>query len=280
MRQKKSGRWKIPLVILLILLAILAALAVWQKNNLQAVIGFMTYSQEELEEQLQQNDQNIKDAVNAQPEITVRDLTEEEKQALRDGSLSASDLANRLVSPNPPALTPPPPDAEPSAPPAPSGKEPSTPSAPEDPAPPEQEAPSASSPPSPPATSQPAASTAVDYETQVNDIIARVYVLREEYLIALEQMEESAKKLYRSLPSEKRTAAKLAPVVSDYLDQATTLEAECDAKMDAIVTELESLQRKNGKTLDLVKTVKYTYANEKSLKKAWYMSELKTRGLI
>lgn len=269
MRQKKSGRWKIPLVILLILLAILAALAVWQKNNLQAVIGFMTYSQEELEEQLQQNDQKIKDAVNAQPEIIVRDITDEEKQALRDGSLSASDLAERLTSPNPPALTPTPPASEPS-----------TPSALEDPAPPEQEAPSVSSPPSPPATSQPAASTAVDYETQVNDIIARVYVLREEYLIALEQMEEDAKSLYRSLPAEKRTAAKLAPVVSDYLDQAANLEAECDAKMDTIVTELESLQRKNGKTLDLVKTVKYTYANEKSLKKAWYMSELKTRGLI
>lgn len=239
MRQKKSGRWKIPLVILLILLAILAALAVWQKNNLQAVIGFMTYSQEELEEQLQQNDQKIKDAVNAQPEIIVRDITDEEKQALRDGSLSASDLAKRLTSPNPPDLTP-----------------------------------------TPPATSQPAASTAVDYETQVNDIIARVYVLREEYLIALEQMEEDAKSLYRSLPAEKRTAAKLASVVSDYLGQAANLEAECDAKMDTIVTELESLQRKNGKTLDLVKTVKYTYANEKSLKKAWYMSELKTRGLI
>ena len=269
MRQKKSGRWKIPLVILLILLAILAALAVWQKNNLQAVIGFMTYSQEELEEQLQQNDQKIKDAVNAQPEIIVRDITDEEKQALRDGSLSASDLAKRLTSPNPPDLTPTPPASEPS-----------TPSALEDPAPPEQEAPSVSSPPSPPATSQPAASTAVDYETQVNDIIARVYVLREEYLIALEQMEEDAKSLYRSLPAEKRTAAKLASVVSDYLGQAANLEAECDAKMDTIVTELESLQRKNGKTLDLVKTVKYTYANEKSLKKAWYMSELKTRGLI
>lgn len=269
MRQKKSGRWKIPLVILLILLAILAALAVWQKNNLQAVIGFMTYSQEELEEQLQQNDQKIKDAVNAQPEIIVRDITDEEKQALRDGSLSASDLAERLTSPNPPDLTPTTPASEPS-----------TPSALEDPAPPEQEAPSVSSPPSPPATFQPAASTAVDYETQVNDIIARVYVLREEYLIALEQMEEDAKSLYRSLPAEKRTAAKLAPVVSDYLDQAANLESECDAKMDTIVTELESLQRKNGKTLDLVKTVKYTYANEKSLKKAWYMSELKTRGLI
>lgn len=272
MRQKKRGRWKVPLVIFTILLAILAALAVWQKNNLQAVIGFMTYSQEELEEQLQQNDQKIKDAVNAQPEITVRDLTEEEKQALRDGSLSASDLASRLVSPNPPALTPTPPTAEPSAPTTSPEQEAPAPSVPDEPAPPVQEA--------PPAASPPAASTAVDYETQVNDIIARVYVLREEYLIALEKMEEDAKTLYRSLPSEKRTAAKLAPVVSDYLDQAADLEAECDAKMDTIVTELESLQRKSGKTLDLVKTVKYTYANEKSLKKAWYMSELKTRGLI
>ena len=35
-----------------------------------------------------------------------------------------------------------------------------------------------------------------------------------------------------------------------------------------------------GEDMELVNTVAYTYANEKSLKKAWYMIELQRRGLI
>ena len=50
--------------------------------------------------------------------------------------------------------------------------------------------------------------------------------------------------------------------------------------MDEIVTAMESLIRANGGDMALVDKVVYTYANEKSLKKAWYMSELEKKGLV
>ena len=50
--------------------------------------------------------------------------------------------------------------------------------------------------------------------------------------------------------------------------------------MDVIIAELTALQKEYGKDMELVGTVAYTYANEKSLKKAWYMNELQRRGLI
>jgi len=47
-----------------------------------------------------------------------------------------------------------------------------------------------------------------------------------------------------------------------------------------LVKDLTALQKKYGQSMELVDTMKYTYANEKSLKKAWYMAELEQRGLI
>ena len=41
-----------------------------------------------LEEKLVENRQVIRDAVEAAPEIVVREVTEEERQALRDGAMS------------------------------------------------------------------------------------------------------------------------------------------------------------------------------------------------
>ena len=72
----------------------------------------------------------------------------------------------------------------------------------------------------------------------------------------------------------------LMNLAGSYLDRANALEAQCDSQMDEIVTAMESLIRANGGDMALVDKVVYTYANEKSLKKAWYMSELEQKGLV
>ena len=50
--------------------------------------------------------------------------------------------------------------------------------------------------------------------------------------------------------------------------------------MDEIVRAMEKLLRENEGDLGLVDTVVYTYANEKSLKKSWYLSKLEQKGLL
>ena len=64
------------------------------------------------------------------------------------------------------------------------------------------------------------------------------------------------------------------------MDQAAELEKECDGKMDALVAAMEKLIRENQGDMTLVDTVVDTYANEKSLKKAWYMAKLEENGLV
>lgn len=255
--KRRCGRWMI-LGCLAILAAAVAVLAYWQRNNIKAVANFTKYSQEELEQKLQENDQAIQSAMGDAPEITVRPVTEEERQALRDGTLTQEELAGLLLvteedtavsqGGEPPA----------SAPEAASGED-------------RQEASGQTD-----STAAPASA----YEKELSSLIAKVYVLREEYLIALDNMQAAATADYKAIPSEQRTKTAIGNLVSGYLSQASALEQECDSKMDGIVAELKQLLKENSGDMSLVDTVTYTYANEKSLKKAWYMSELQKRGLI
>ena len=80
-------RWmKILCIVLALLAALLAGLYWWQRENLKAVKDAASHSSEELEEKLAENQQQIRDVVDAAPEIVVREVTEEERQALRDGT--------------------------------------------------------------------------------------------------------------------------------------------------------------------------------------------------
>lgn len=230
------------LAILAVVVLALGALAWRFREEIHAFQISRQYSTGELEGQLDGTDQTIRDAVDASSDITVRAPTDEEKQALRDGTLTQDELVGRLTG----------------------GEE----NAASDTKPEEAEKPS----------KQPDAQQ--EYQKALSALVARVYVLREEYTNALEDMEEAAKADYYALPSGQRSASKLAPLVSSYLAKATALEKECDGKMDALIAEMEQLIKENNGDMSLTDTVFNTYVKEKSLKKAWYLSRLQEKGLV
>ena len=246
-RGKKHKTTRTVLLIVLAVLVLAVGLLAWRfRKEIQAFAISRQYSTAELEGQLADNDQTIRDAVEASSDVTVRAPTEEEREALRDGSLSQEELIGRLTGESAAG---------------------SSDSAPETAAPEEQ--PAEQAPAEPP-----------EYQKQLSALIAQVYVLREEYLAALDNMETSAKADYKALSGSQRTAARLASLVSDYIGRATRLEKECDGKMDAIIAQMETLIQANNGDMSLTDTVFNTYVNEKSLKKAWYMSRLQEKGLI
>lgn len=246
-RRKKRKTGRTVLLIVLAVLVLAVGLLAWRfRKEIQAFTISRQYSTAELENQLADNDQTIRDAVEASSDVTVRAPTDEEREALRDGSLTQEELIGRLTGESAAG---------------------SSDSAPETAAPEEQ--PAEQAPAEPP-----------EYQKQLSALIAQVYVLREEYLAALENMEVSAKADYRALSDSQRTAGKLASLVSDYIGRATRLEKECDGKMDAIIAQMETLIQANNGDMSLTDTVFNTYVNEKSLKKAWYMSRLQEKGLI
>lgn len=250
-------RWKKLLCgALVLLLLLVSGLIWWQRDNIQAIRDGLQYSSEEIEEKLQENQQTIQDAVNAAPEVVVRDVTEEEKQALKEGTITQEELADRLIgSEQVPSNV--------NDVPVQSSQQQGS-STPVEEATPEEK----------PPTVDP------EYQKKVSAIVAEVYVLREQYTIELDNMYETAKAEYKSMSEKERTKENLVDWAAGYMSKAIKLEKSCDAKMDEIVLRLDTLIRENNGDLSLVDTVVYTYASEKSLKKAWYMSELEKRGLV
>lgn len=118
------------------------------------------------------------------------------------------------------------------------------------------------------------------YEELLKAIVDKVYALRKEYVDALEKLEKDGIAAYKALSTEQRKGKALVDFASTYISKASGLEKDCDKKMDALVAELEALQKQFGQSDELVQQVIDTYAKEKSLKKAWYMSELSKRGMV
>ena len=199
----------------------LGALAWRFREEIHAFRIARQYSTGELQEQLDGTDQTIRDAVDASGDITVRAPTDEEKQALRDGTLTQDELVGRLTGSEENAAS----DTKPE----------------------KTEKPS----------EEPDAQQ--EYQKALSELIAKVYVLREEYTNALEDMETAAKADYYALPDGQRSVSKLAPLVSSYLAKATALEKECDGKMDAVIAEMERLIKENNGDMSLTDTVFDTY---------------------
>ena len=248
-------RRKTILCTILVLLAVsLAGLFWWQRDNLKAIHAATQHTSAELEEKLEENQQMIQEAVKAAGEVTVGEISEEDRQAFRDGSMTQEELVERLTNGG---------EGEPR-------EEPASTSRPESGG--KTDAPAVSE------KSEQSAESA--YQKELSALIAKVYVLREEYTLALDTMYADAKAEYLALPAEKRTKTQLLKMARGYLSRASALEKECDGKMDEIVRAMETLIRDNNGDLGLVDTVVYTYANEKSLKKSWYMSKLEQKGLL
>ena len=255
-------RRKTILCTILVLLAVsLAGLFWWQRDNLKAIHAATQHTSAELEEKLEENQQMIQEAVKAAGEVTVGEISEEDRQAFRDGSMTQEELVERLTNGG---------EGEPR-------EEPASTSRPEsggktDAAP---ETPDAAA-----AGEKSEKRAESSYQKELSALIAKVYVLREEYTLALDTMYADAKAEYLALPAEKRTTTQLAKMAKGYLSRANALEKECDGKMDEVIRAMETLIRDNNGDLTLVDTVVYTYANEKSLKKSWYMTKLEQKGLL
>ena len=269
-RQKGKGKAVAAVLLSILALLVLAAGALaWRfRDEIKAYRISRQYSSAELEEQLACNDRMIQEAAGNSTGITVRAPSEEEREALRDGSMTREELIERLMET---------PEAQISG----TGSESEGSQTPvEGSAAAEKTAEPKATPPVKTSEESENAEKQKKYENELSALIARVYILREEYIAALDGMEAAAKADYRALPSAQRTGTAMAALVSSYLAKATELEKQCDDRMDAIVAELRTLISENKGDMSLLDTVVYSYANEKSLRKAWYMSKLEEKGVI
>lgn len=203
---------KVLLIVLALLFIGIAALGVWQRENIAALCVALKYrSAEEIAVKEKENEQKTKELLTSLTDLPMRELSEEERAELESGKLSEEEAKNIVK-----------------------GGE----------------------------TEDNGNSSAVD------DIIARIYVLRAQYLSSLDALLGQAKAEVLKIPEEKRTTATLLNLGDVFIARGTALEGKCDAQMEALLTELSQQLKKENKSTKIISEIRSTYVSEKRLKKA------------
>lgn len=98
--------------------------------------------------------------------------------------------------------------------------------------------------------------------SRVDDIIAQIYVLRSTYVGKLDSLVVQAWGEYRSGKISK------SDLIAKYVGIGYSLEAECNGKIEGLLSELSKELSRTGEDMSLVDAVRRTYYSEKSIKKA------------
>lgn len=258
-------RKKRLLCVLLALVLVIGGVCVWQRNNLRALGLRLRMSQEELSEQMSAQ-QNKTAEVTQNAGVSVRPLTEEERERLRDNEMTRDELIERLVSGETGEETPSEPDEK---------TETQTPSDPVESTPqsPAEEQPTESEPTDEPAS--PAEETKNEVDTARDELakrIAEIYVMEAEYTAWLEDANRSAIADFEALPPEQQTTASKYSIGMQYLSLALEKEKECDARMSELEGDIRTLLTTLGEDTALADEIHRVYEEEKATKKAYYLS--------
>jgi hypothetical protein len=281
-KQKKKSRKRKYIILFSILAVIIAggtAVVISQRNNIDAARYFLSYSPDELRDKIDENEQRILDAVEEHIPVRVPDLTDEEKELLASDELSMEDavelLVERAISDDSSI----------------NGSQFAS-ALPQD-----NLQDNDSSDEVLPAVDQdhahletvdltmdpivnPTADTieaeeSVSYDdttANIVELIAEVYVLRAHFTNQLEQMRRAAIDEFLSLGEGQQSESTRMDIGMKYLNLARELEAECDRLMDDLVARLRRELEITGGDTSLVNDIIHGYAEEKSLRKAYYLS--------
>ena len=253
-------------------------LSIWQWNNITAFRYRITYSPDELSTKIEENEQKIAEIMNQTVTTNVRDLTNTEKELLASNDITKEEAIRRLVEDADQGtllLTTRTVEDETSTTDY-NGLESEKKNLPVDsvneippilPAvPPTNRATEANS----NKLEEPIETDLM--ESKLTELIAEAYVLRAYYSSQLEGMRASATAEYKALSTEEQTQQRKMTIGMNYIDRAGALEAECDGLMDNLIARIESELQQTGGDTSIIKDIRSYYAEEKSLKKAYYMS--------
>lgn len=106
-----------------------------------------------------------------------------------------------------------------------------------------------------------------ELRARIEEIIAEIYLLRAKYLNEIERVIAQAKLEYIALPREKHNLqGKMQFVTSVLVPRGNALEAECDAAIYKLLTELEGILNQLGESTAIIDEIKKVYAQQKDLK--------------
>ena len=97
-------------------------------------------------------------------------------------------------------------------------------------------------------------------------LVAKIYMLRGDFVGRLDALVSQGYAEYKAGTTSKKALA------GKYLGMGASLEGQCDAQMESILSQIETELKKSGGDLSLVSEIRAAYRSEKAAKKAAIMS--------
>lgn len=264
-KQKKnfflSNLLKFFLGLLIVLIILIAAVFVWQRDNIMSLYKGTTSSSEDIATEIADQKAKANEALAEYETPVLRDFTLEEEEMIRKGELSVDEALKRIMDESAASeLEPfsPEPDAEAGA----SGSSGDT----------EVSDTKADSGAGSGSISDPEHSGVVDADKLVGDAVRKMYALKAYYIGRLGSLESEIKSEYKALPPDKRGKKAVSSIVSSHMGEASGLESECDSRVGALLSQLEADLSSAGADTSIVSTLQNEYQNEKNLRKSYYVS--------
>jgi hypothetical protein len=244
---------KLLLGLVIVFVVLCAALAVWQRENIAAVIKASRCSSAEIAEEISASKANTQKEIEKYDIPIKRDFTLEEEEALRNGTMSVDEAVSLLFEQSDSSE---------------SGAQSST--SGDTQANGESDVESKSNNGS---TDTQAQEKELTPEQQiVTDGLTQMYTLKAYYLGELGAFEKDLKAQYKQKYGNQKSAGAIADVVQSNMTDVAAMESECDKKVDMVLSDMRERLEAIGASTDIVSVVEDSYVNEKALRKSYYLS--------
>ena len=252
---------KIIGIVLLVIVVLIGALVIWKWPYVSALIDGMTKSAEELGQIRVEDTEKTISGVNSHMDSELRDMTDEEREKIKSGELSQTEVMAQIVAEATGIELP---DA--------SNNESGNQAAPEQQPPqqqPSQQTEQGQTSTAAPTEPKPAAS---DYDQLVAGCVSKLYSLQSQYTGQLAALVSRARSYYNQQKSSVGEAAAKSSTAAMVQGEVASMEGACDSKVEAALGELSSSLKAIGADTSIVGELRAAYEREKKNQRRAYVN--------
>lgn len=242
--------WSIIGIVFGVIVIVVICLGIWQRDNIKAVMTAMQYNSEQVLSQISENDKKLKEELSGYFSSGLRDYTEEEKEKIASGEWTEKEVLAKIISEKSSELA--------------EGSDPSS----------ESDAGGHNSATVGQQGENGAGTQANQAEADriISKYVSQLYALEGKYLGKIDAIVSAAYAEYVRTAKHSGDTDAMMAVGARYLGQVNALEASCDGEVEAVLSGLRSELSAIGADTGVVQICRDAYENEKTLKRAYYMS--------
>ncbi len=109
-------------------------------------------------------------------------------------------------------------------------------------------------------------------DEQIASLVAKMYVYKSQYTNSIASMVNTMYHQFYALPKEQQTYSSKVSIYNSYAEQIAAMEAQCDAQVSTLVSQLRKLLKESGRDESLADSLLAAYNTEKENSKAYHIS--------